>query len=304
MREGSMSTVYRVEPDIGVNVRAEPGGVRVGGLPKGTLVEATGGGPTDAGGHTWLEIRAQGSGLVGWVARELLAEVHGEGVSGEAQPGNGGQRQRYRVASDIGVNVRAEPDGTRVGGLPDGAIVVATGEGPTDAGGHTWLRVQAEGSGLVGWVAREFLDGPIGNDPGVRDRILAEAAAREGTPYQMPPDGVDTLDCSLFVLYAFRDAGVPFPDGVRTAQQIRTVCDPIADGDTQPGDLVFFQNTYPAGPGVASHVGISLGAGIGQMWDCHAWPGDSGPPGVTKTNIRSDYWTGHWLEAGRPRQLG
>ena len=120
----------------------------------------------------------------------------------------------------------------------------------------------------------------------------------------MPPDGVSNLDCSLFILRTFRDAGVPFPPGIRTAEQIRQACTPIADSDVQPGDLLFFQNTYPAGDGVASHCGVSLGSGTGQMWDCHAFPSEAGPPGVGLTNVRTDYWEGHWLDSRRPPGLG
>jgi cell wall-associated NlpC family hydrolase len=219
----------------------------------------------------------------------------------------------YQVDSDVGVNVRDAPDGNRVDGLPNGTVVVATGDAPVSAGDHTWLKVSAQGSGIVGWIATDFLTevpdpvqptGVSTDDGDARQRVLVAAEARKGTPYRMPPDGVTNLDCSLFILKTFRDAGIPFSDSVRTAQQIRLACNPIADADVQPGDMVFFQNTYAAGDGVASHAGISLGAGTGQMWDCHAFPGESGPPGVGLTNIRTDYWQQHWLDTRRPPQLG
>src|SRR5205814_1093672 len=91
--------------------------------------------------------------------------------------------------------------------------------------------------------------GEIGGAAGARERILATAASRKGIPYLMPPDptGETSLDCSLFIDLTFRDAGVPFPGGVRTAQQLREACDEIDSSEVQPGDLVFFQNTYPAG---------------------------------------------------------
>jgi len=224
---------------------------------------------------------------------------------------------RYRVNSDIGLRVRDEPNGTRIGAFDDGAIVETVDEGTQSAGGYTWLKVRAEQGGLEGWVATEYLveiDG--GQDQqeqgeshlggsGVRERILTTAAKRKGIPYRMPPDRVNEtcLDCSSFVSLTFRDAGVPFPAGVYTAEQIRQASVQIDSSEVLPGDLVFFQNTYNAGEGVASHVGISLGAGTHQMWDCHAFPGDSGPPGVGITNI-SVWWPDYWLCAGRPRQLG
>ncbi|HLH23238.1 MAG TPA: LysM peptidoglycan-binding domain-containing protein [Chloroflexota bacterium] len=151
--------------------------------------------------------------------------------------------------------------------------------------------------------------GPEAGAP--RARVLAEAARRQGVPYRLdpPPDGANTLDCSLFVLVAFRDAGLPFPAGVRTAEQLRQACEPVAWSAVQPGDLLFFEHTYepdePPGPDghVASHVGIALGAGTRRMWDCHCATGDSGGPGVTQTDLSTAYWQERLFDARRPPQL-
>lgn len=133
-------------------------------------------------------------------------------------------------------------------------------------------------------------------------RILQAAATRKDTPYDLPPDGVHTLDCSLYVLKTFADAGLPFLPGVRTAEQIRQACEPVELKDVQPGDLLFFEHTYEPNeaPGpdghVASHIGISLGAGTRQVWDANDGRGNVGI-----TNIGSSYWQGKLLSAGRPK---
>lgn len=132
-------------------------------------------------------------------------------------------------------------------------------------------------------------------------RILTAAAAYNGVPYALPPDGITTLDCSLFVLAAYRDAGFPFPAGVRTAEQERQACELIPLGQVQAGDLVFFEHTYEPGgaPGpdgkIASHVGISFGSGTGRMWDAHQ---SGSRNGVGVTNIYSDYWQDRLLQRG------
>jgi cell wall-associated NlpC family hydrolase len=230
----------------------------------------------------------------------------------------------YKVDSDVGVNVRDTPNGNRVGGLMNGTQVTKLDDDPVDAGGHVWVKVSSNDPSITGWVASDFLTevsdkkkkrpknknkgkgdsgASNGSDDDLRQRILAAAKSREGTPYRMPPDGVTNLDCSLFIVKTFADAGDPLPGTTRTAQQIRQVCTPIDNSEVKPGDLIFFQNTYPAGENVASHVGISLGAGSGQMWDCHAFPGESGPPGVGLTNVSTSYWQEHWLEVRRPPGL-
>jgi NlpC/P60 family len=144
----------------------------------------------------------------------------------------------------------------------------------------------------------------------VRETILEMAVKRQGIPYRLdpPPDGITTLDCSLFIKLTLQDAGVPLPAGVRTAEQIRQGCEPVVWDSVQAGDLVFFEGTYdaagPAAPDghIASHVGISLGKGTHKMWDCHA-SGESGPPGVGLTDISTDYWQPKLFQAGRPPGL-
>jgi GH25 family lysozyme M1 (1,4-beta-N-acetylmuramidase) len=116
-----------------------------------------------------------------------------------------------------------------------------------------------------------------------------------------PPDGVETTDCSLYVLTCYEAAGVPF-SGVRTAEQIRQACLPIGWDEILKGDLLFFENTYnvsepPAADGhVASHIAISLGAGTHTVWQAVE-------PAVEMTNINTPYWQDHIFEARRSPRL-
>jgi hypothetical protein len=137
-------------------------------------------------------------------------------------------------------------------------------------------------------------------EPKTRDAILESARTRFGMPYRLdpPPDGINNLDCSLYVLKTLQDAGLPLP-GVRTAEQIRQATLPISWDDVQPGDLLFFEKTYdaagPAGPDgrIASHIGISLGAGTKRMYDANS------ARGTGETNIGTPYWQEHIFEARR-----
>jgi cell wall-associated NlpC family hydrolase len=105
------------------------------------------------------------------------------------------------------------------------------------------------------------------------EQILEAAAQRRGIRYRMPPDpsGTANLDCSLFIVLTYRDAGFAIPGGARTAEQIRQACSPIDRSEMEAGDLLFFENTYqasgPPGPDgkVASHVGIAIDSTGQQM---------------------------------------
>src|SRR5581483_5620812 len=146
-------------------------------------------------------------------------------------------------------------------------------------------------------------------DADPRRELMAAAASFRGVPYAFGGDGVNTLDCSQYILKVFERAGMPFPAGVRTAESIRQACVPIAWEAAEPGDLLFFEHTYepdePAGPDgrVASHVGISQGAATQRMWDAHESVEGTGKPGVGETDVSTDYWQAHRLEARRAPML-
>lgn len=139
----------------------------------------------------------------------------------------------------------------------------------------------------------------------LRAAVLAAGRSLIGRyHYRLDPPptlATGTIDCSLYVLEVLRQAGIPIP-GVRTAEQIRQASAPISWTDVKPGDLIFFENTYDAGPPssdghIASHIGISLGAGTRRMLDANS------VNNVGETNIGTTYWQDHIFEARRPPGL-
>ncbi|WP_242216758.1 NlpC/P60 family protein [Bacillus cereus group sp. BfR-BA-01380] len=110
--------------------------------------------------------------------------------------------------------------------------------------------------------------------------ILGKAKQYLGMPYvwgsASPSNG--GFDCSGFISYVY---GVGRQDVAGYWNSTTHISDP------QPGDLVFFQGTYKAGP---SHIGIY--AGNGQM--IHA--GDSG---IGYSSLSSSYNQQHFLGYGR-----
>ncbi|MDR3709721.1 MAG: C40 family peptidase [Capsulimonadaceae bacterium] len=86
--------------------------------------------------------------------------------------------------------------------------------------------------------------------------VVQAAQAFEGTRYRFGGTSRSGFDCSGFTRYILGNtAGVEIP---RTAVEQYYNGKPIDRDDMQPGDLVFFRNTYK--PGI-SHVGIYVGDG-------------------------------------------
>ena len=117
--------------------------------------------------------------------------------------------------------------------------------------------------------------------------VVMAAYAFRGTRYVMGGTSRSGFDCSGFVRYILGNAGgVSLP---RTASDQYWHGQAIAPRDMQPGDLVFFKNTYKRG---ISHVGIY--AGNGQF--IHA----ANPRrGVQMDSLNSAYYQHHFAGARR-----
>ncbi|BDI33031.1 hypothetical protein CCAX7_50820 [Capsulimonas corticalis] len=133
----------------------------------------------------------------------------------------------------------------------------------------------------------------------MQDRALAsgnvvEAAySLRGSRYRMGGTSRGAFDCSGFVRYILgHTGGVDLP---RTATEQYYHGSPVASGDLQPGDLVFFKNTYKHG---ISHVGIYTGNGK----FVHA---ANEHKGVREDSLNEAYYSNHYAGARRvlPAQM-
>ena len=115
-------------------------------------------------------------------------------------------------------------------------------------------------------------------------RIVAEAKKYLGVPYVWAGSSPNGFDCSGYTQYVARACGISIN---RTAANQWKNGTYVAKEDLQPGDLVFFANTYKAG---ISHVGIYVGNGE----FLHA-----ANEGIAYGSLDSDHWTSHYYGARR-----
>jgi cell wall-associated NlpC family hydrolase len=85
--------------------------------------------------------------------------------------------------------------------------------------------------------------------------LVEHAMSYLGTPYRRGGSSRRGVDCSGLVDAVYGQAGLELP---RTAAEQFAKGEEVAANDLQPGDLVFFHNTYKHG---ISHVGIFIGGG-------------------------------------------
>lgn len=117
-------------------------------------------------------------------------------------------------------------------------------------------------------------------------QILAKAQQYLGAPYRSGGASPNGFDCSGFVYYVLKELGyAPY----RTPADQYKMGTAVSRSDLQPGDIVFFANTYTSG---ISHVGIY--AGDGQF--IHS---PNSRSVVSYSSLTSGYWSDHYYGARR-----
>ncbi|MBV9577620.1 MAG: C40 family peptidase, partial [Chloroflexi bacterium] len=116
--------------------------------------------------------------------------------------------------------------------------------------------------------------------------IVANAMKFVGSRYVFGGTSPSGFDCSGFVYYVLNRSGEPIGRGMW--QQYNGGAH-VSINALQPGDTVFFANTYEPG---LSHDGIYIGGG--QF--VHAADEQSG---VTVSSLYTSYWQAHYMGATR-----
>ncbi|XZF75649.1 C40 family peptidase [Bacillus sp. AL-1R] len=113
--------------------------------------------------------------------------------------------------------------------------------------------------------------------------MLSFAKRFLGVPYKWAGVSPSGFDCSGFIYYVLKENGKPYGrTNVSGYWHNNTLFQKVTT--SQPGDLIFFQNTYTYGP---SHIGIMLNE--------NEFIQASSSRGVTISNINESYWKKHFL---------
>lgn len=117
-------------------------------------------------------------------------------------------------------------------------------------------------------------------------QIVNTAMQYKGCPYIWGGNSPSGFDCSGLVQYVMKSCGYTIG---RTCTPQYNGGTPVSKSDLQPGDLVFFANTYTYG---ISHVGIY----IGNNQFIHAANSNDG---VKITSLSDSYYSAHYYGACR-----
>ena len=163
-----------------------------------------------------------------------------------------------------------------------------------------WQPVNCADSGgyintsLIAWEASASSVGPVeleqkeGKRKGSSGNEIVDFAMRyEGHPYVYAGDGPRAFDCSGFTMFVIQKTlGIDITHDMAVQYEMGSH---VRRNGLQPGDLVFFKNTYQHG---LSHTGIYIGDG--QF--IHA---ENESSGVRISDLDSDYYSSRWYGAAR-----
>ncbi len=236
-------------------------------LSKGTKVHIL-----DLQGH-WLKVKYKDD-ADGWIAGWCLNFTPpGTPVPVAKENGHDVEVRVGWVAREE-VNVRTGP-GTNypeIGELTLSTQIVIIGQQ------GEWYKVAMD-NGKVGWVASWLVDTRAqrrvrrtpaeevaaarqaarlslshgGSEMG--SKIVNTAMSKLGAPYRRGSAGPNAFDCSGFVYWVHKQHGITL---TRSSAEMIKCGKPVPSDKLQPGDVVYFENTYRRG---ISHVGIYIGNG-------------------------------------------
>jgi cell wall-associated NlpC family hydrolase len=277
-------------------------------LPEGTVVDVIAGSTGD-----WVAVSYNGSD--GYVHMDYLVLSDGSsggggGSSGsntKSSGGGGGLSDGDHAVTTAALNLRY--DASLSAGVaavaPEGTVVEITGGADNGFYPVDW-------DGLRGFMYGDYLSAtnadlsvrggsgaPSGDGGGVSggggggggsatgEAIANYAMQYLGYPYVWATHGPSSFDCSGFTYWVVLNTlGIDIGTGLWTQVSAGTS---VSQSDLQPGDLVFFQNTYEWG---LSHVGIYIGNG--QF--IHA---ENESTGVVISSLSSSYYSSRWYGAVR-----
>lgn len=262
-------------------------------VPEGSNVEVRRGSTGQ-----WIAVRhAAGNGFMHRDFLEVADEPTNPPIKSVLDPGDHGL-----VTSEINFRARASFDSSVIAVAKENTVVEVLG-GPTNGFYKvTWV-------GQTGYMHSDYLmwtdqdvstgdgvggpgdpdDGPAddGDSTAMGRKMVRYAERYLGYPYVWATHGPNTFDCSGFTYWvSLKTAGIDIGAGT-WSQSVSGR--PVAFGSLQPGDLVFFQNTYTWG---LSHVGMYIGDGK----FIHA---ENEQTGIVISDLNSPYYKTRWFGARR-----
>ncbi|MGF9964045.1 SH3 domain-containing protein [Bacillus rhizoplanae] len=251
----------------------------------------------------WFKVKHNGQ--TGYVSSEFVKFVKDGSTTSNPpatsdQTPSQGSGEYYVNASALNVRSGAGINYGVIGALPQGQKVQVL------ADEYGWSKVNY--NGRTGYVGTRYLsktpvssgqenkpaekpnngnnnnNSNTSNNSGDTSSLLSYARSMEGVPYVWGGTSASGVDCSGFIYHVYKKFGYSI-----SRQSVAGYWSSFQHtSNPQPGDLIYFQNTYKSGP---SHMGIYLGGGTFIQ---------AGDNGVKVASMNGSYWSSHFLGYSKP----
>ncbi len=234
---------------------------------------------TSSDGIAWYQVSGQG--LTGWMMAQYLVQSTAPASPPPAET----------PAANPAVETKAAPAPTAVPAAPAPAAPAAPQAPPAQSSAPTAAPAATpappRGSSQPQAQAASAPSGASNTG----SAVVSLALKYVGSRYVMGGVGPRSFDCSGFVYYILNHSGVSISRDMYAQWNSGPH---VSSKNLQPGDLIFFSNTYRRG---LSHVAIYIGNGR----IVHA---ENESTGVTISDLWSSYYSSHYTGAVRPSNYG
>ena len=237
----------------------------IGGVLNGTTLSVVG------SENGWFKVNYQGK--TGFVSSEFVKFVKGGTTTPEQpkqpeKPNQGAIGDYYINASALNVRSGEGTNYRIIGALPQGQKVQVISEN------SGWSKINYNGqTGYIGtrYLSKTPVGGAVDNKTITKITIKTittiiiqviiaatvlpylHMQSMQGVPYVWGGTSANGVDCSGYIYHVFKKFGHNI-----SRQSVAGYWSSLPKTSSpQPGDLIYFQNTYKSGP---SHMGIYLGA--------------------------------------------
>lgn len=249
---------------------------------------------TDSDGITWYQVSANG--VTGWAMAQYLSQAKAPDVAVTNKPV---EQAAQKPAAPANVATPAVQKPAAPAPAPKATAVVIAFPTPVSTPVPTPVLVVKPAVPVAAQPAVQPVvqladtrsgasRGAVPPDTSSRGSTIVSTAMRYvGYRYRFGGTSPSGFDCSGFLYYVLNRSGVPI--GRDMYSQLNSG-PRVGSKDLQPGDLLFFSNTYKRG---LSHAGIYIGNGR----FVHA---ENESTGVVVSDVWSSYWAAHYTAAVRP----
>lgn len=118
----------------------------------------------------------------------------------------------------------------------------------------TWSKIENPANNTIGYIKTKYLKIQTAGTTTKADKVIQQAKSLLGKPYKQNGKGPKYFDCSNFIAYCFKKAGISLSGNLKKLSKTSKATRIASLNDCQPGDILFFANE--AGETKVTHCSI------------------------------------------------